>query len=432
MGSSESNNLDSNDSFNFKIKNEISDNKGAIDDETMIEYLEKAKYATCKIELNNSKYGSGFFCKIPSKDDENILMNVLLTNEHVLKYDDVFSEKEIKLIVNNKEKIISLKEERKRWSNKNLDYSCIEIIKKDKIKDFYYLDDKILKNDYSNDIYLEKNILIFGIMKNKKRGHSDGLIKGIKQFCFVHNCNTYPGCSGAVIVNKNNNLVIGVHKGELETEKKLILNVGIFIKYILEDIYKNNNMIKFEKNEIKHNLDIKNAKFFEIENIKITNIGNKEFKSLFFVIDSGISSKNLLFYENSKKNNIHKLTLDGPFSKGQNLNDIVTLFIKDPKVEEYNIFIYVREKPDGPNLSSPFKITVNLIGEEFDEIKILIEKYLNIENKGLDKKKVYEMYEELEMEFNLSSFIENEEIIKVIIKNNCDIKKIYKWIEYVI
>ena len=193
-----------------------------------------------------------------------------------------------------------------------------------------------------------------------------------------------------------------------------------------------NNMIKFEKNEIKHNLDIKNAKFFEIENIKITNIGNKEFKSLFFVIDSGISSKNLLFYENSKKNNKHKLTLDGPFSKGQNLNDIVTLFIKDPKVEEYNIFIYVREKPDGPNLSSPFKITVNLIREEFDEIKILIEKYLNIENKGLDKKKVYEMYEELEMEFNLSSIIENEEIIKVIIKNNCDIKKIYKWIEYVI
>ena len=317
MGSSESNNLDSNDSFNFKIKNEISDNKGVIDDETMIEYLEKAKYATCKIELNNSKYGSGFFCKIPSKDDENILMNVLLTNEHVLEYDDVFSEKEIKLIVNNKEKIISLKEERKRWSNKNLDYSCIEIIKQDQIKDFYYLDDKILKNDYSNDIYLEKNILIFGIMKNKKRGHSDGLIKGIKQFCFVHNCNTYPGCSGAVIVNKNNNLVIGVHKGELETEKKLILNVGIFIKYILEDIYKNNNMIKFEKNEIKYYLDIKNAKFFEIENIKITNIGNKEFKSLFFVIDSGISSKNLLFIENTIKNNIHKLTLDGPFSKGK-------------------------------------------------------------------------------------------------------------------
>ncbi len=220
MGSSESNNFDSNDSINFQIKNEISDNRGTIDDEAMSEYLEKAKYATCKIELNDSKYGSGFFCKIPSKDEENILINVLLTNEHVLEYDYVFSERDIKLIVNNKEKIISLKEERKRWSNKNLDYSCIEIIKQDKIKDFYGLDDKILKDDYSNDAYLGKNILIFGIMKNKKRGHSDGLIKSIKQFWFVHNCNTYPGCSGAVIVNKNNNLVIGVHKGELETKKK--------------------------------------------------------------------------------------------------------------------------------------------------------------------------------------------------------------------
>lgn len=224
MGSSGSNNFDSNGNIKFQIKNEISDNRGTIDDEAMSEYLEKAKYATFKIELNDSKYGSGFFCKIPSKDDENILINVLLTNEHLLEYDYVFSERDIKLIVNNKEKIISLKEERKRWSNKNLDYSCIEIIKQDKIKDLYGLDDKILKDDYSNDIYLGKNILIFGIMKNKKRGHSDGLIKSIKQFWFAHNCNTYPGCSGAVIVNKNNNLVIGVHKGELELETKKKIN----------------------------------------------------------------------------------------------------------------------------------------------------------------------------------------------------------------
>ena len=239
-------------------------------------------------------------------------------------------------------------------------------------------------------------------------------------------------------IEKLKNLI----KNQKELYDNKLENINKEMNQMKEDIeeyqnnngnYENNNMIKFEKNEIKHNLDIKNANFFEIENIKITNIGNKEFKSLFFVIESGISSKNLLFNENSKKNNnIHRLSLDGPFSKGKNLNNIVTLFIKDPKIEEYNIFIYVREKPDGPNLSSPFKITVNLIGEEFDEIKILIEKYLNIENKGLDKKKVYEMYEELEMEFNLSSFIENEEIIKVIIKNNCDIKKIYKWIEYVI
>jgi len=143
-----------------------------------------------------------------------------------------------------------------------------------------------------------------------------------------------------------------------------------------------------------------------------------------------------LFNENTKKkNNMHRLSLDGPFSKGKNLNNIVTLFIKNPKIEEYNIYIYVREMADGPNLSSPLKITVNLIGEEEeeeDEIEILIKKYLSNENNGLDKKKVYEMYMEIENEFHLSSLTEIDEIIKAIIKNNCDREKINKWIEEVI
>ena len=199
---------------------------------------------------------------------------------------------------------------------------------------------------------------------------------------------------------------------------------------------KNNNMIKFEKDEIKQDIDIKKANFFEIENIKITNIGNKEFEKLFFVIDTDISSKNFLFNENTKKkNNMHRLSLDGPFSKGKNLNNIVTLFIKNPKIEEYNIYIYVREMADGPNLSSPLKITVNLIGEEEeeeDEIEILIKKYLSNENNGLDKKRVYEMYMEIENEYHLSSLAEIDEIIKAIIKNNCDREKINKWIEEVI
>ena len=191
----------------------------------------------------------------------------------------------------------------------------------------------------------------------------------------------------------------------------------------------NNNMIKFDKNEIKQNLEINKANFFEIEDIKITNIGNKEFEKLFFVIDTDISSKNMLFNENSsKKNHIHRLCLDGPFLKRKNLNNIVTLYIKDPKIGEYNIFIYARESPDGDNLSSPLKITVNLIGSEDDEIKKLIEKYLKIGNKDIDKKQILEMYKELEAEFYLSSTIEKEEIIKAIIKNNCDRNNINEWI----
>ena len=252
----------------FKITiTERNEYRGTDDDETILEYVEKAKFATCKIEINESQYGSGFFCKIPYQEDENILINVLLTCEHVLEYDVVFSDKDLKIIVNNEEKIISLKKKRKRWSNKIMDYSCIEILKEDNIKDYYILDDKILKDDYSNDIYKGKNIFIFNIMKNKKWGHSDGLILDINKFNFYHSCNIDKGCSGGVIVNKNNNLVIGIHEGELKNNdnESKIINIGIFIKDIIEDIKKYK-----QKNIIDNNLyDLEDNKYINImSNIK--------------------------------------------------------------------------------------------------------------------------------------------------------------------
>ncbi len=72
-------------------------------------------------------------------------------------------------------------------------------------------------------------------MKTKRRGHSPGIIKYIQDHLFAHNCNTDPGCSGGAIVNKNNNCIIGLHKGEI-IKKKKIINCGIFIKNIIDNI----------------------------------------------------------------------------------------------------------------------------------------------------------------------------------------------------
>ena len=134
-------------------------------------------------------------------------------------------------------------------------------------------------------------------------------------------------------------------------------------------------LIIFEKDEIKQDLNIKNAKFFEIENIKITNIGNdKGFKNLYMVIDVNTSSDKLLFWEQRNGNHTyHRLTLDGPLLKGESLNDIITLYFKEPKIGEYTIFAYIREKPKGDNLSLPLKITINLI-EHSEKIERKIKK----------------------------------------------------------
>ena len=250
-----------------RIKNEISDGRGVVDDEIMLDLIEKARNATCKIDINEEVYGSGFFCKIPYTSNENNLLNVLLTCEHVLNKELVFSDKDININVNGEEKIIDLKTKRKKWSNKILDYSCIEILEDDNIDSFYQIDDIIFEKNYSKDVYLKKNknnIIIFAIMNNKKRGHSDGVIKKIDDYdehYFIHNCNTYPGCTGGVIVNKIKN-VVGMHKGEFTGENgNIINNIGIFIKDIIEDI---------KQNEYNNDDDIISVKKIEEED-KITN-----------------------------------------------------------------------------------------------------------------------------------------------------------------
>ena len=214
---------------------------------------------------------------------------------------------------------------------------------------------------------------------------------------------------------------------EINQMKEDNKKINVYIDNMAQII--DSKIIRFEKDEIKHYLSIKDASYkFEIDNIKIfniTKIGKKELKNLFFVIDTNISSKNLLF---EKGNTYYELSLNESFSKGENLNNNFTFFIKDPNFGEYNIFIYVREKLDGENLSSPLKITINVI-EDKEHTKKLIEKYLDIKNKCLDIKEVYQMYEDLDLEFCLSKIFDKEEIIEEIIENNCNRNKIVKWIE---
>ena len=141
------------------IKLESSDEKDMVNENSIIEFLSKAKKAICEIKMPNGKFGSGFFCKIPYTDNNNLLLPVLITCNHVLNEDSITS-KDITIILNGEVKTISLKQ-RKKWTDKALDFTCIEIKEKeDNIKTFYYLDDNVLDENCSNDCYLNKNVLI--------------------------------------------------------------------------------------------------------------------------------------------------------------------------------------------------------------------------------------------------------------------------------
>ena len=140
----------------------------------------------------------------------------------------------------------------------------------------------------------------------------------------------------------------------------------------VEEEFENNdkNIIKFEEEEIRHEISIKKAKFFYIENIIITNLnGNKGLDPLYFSIDTSRSPKDLLFVENSKNTTNHRLTLNGPLQKGEKLTNVVAFHFDNPKIGEHIIFIYAKEKPDTENLSKPLKIIINITEDPEDKKK---------------------------------------------------------------
>ena len=218
----------------YNIKLEISDEKGMINGNTMMNYLQKAINAVCEICVSTYKFGSGFFCKIPFMENNIIFLPVLITNNHVLSKKEL--EKEIKIKINGETKIIPLKG-RKKWTDEEMDFTCIEIKEKeDNIHTFFSLDDKVLDENYSNEWYLNQNVFIFAINKNDKQiGFSNGIIKKNQDSLFAYTCNTYPGCSGGCIVNQFNNNVIGIHRGAIETGKNAV-NAGIYIYNVIKSI----------------------------------------------------------------------------------------------------------------------------------------------------------------------------------------------------
>ena len=231
----------------YNIRLEKSDEKGMINGKAIMDYLSKALNAVCEICLSNG-FGSGFFCKIPYTQSNNLLLPVLLTNNHVLSKDAI--ENDIKIKINDETKTLSLKG-RKKWTDKEMDFTCIEIKEEeDDIHTFFNLDDKILYKNYSNNCYLNQNVLIFGINKNDNQiGFSNGVIKINKDSFFAHTCNSFKGCSGGCIVNQFNNNVIGIHKGEIETGNEKAVNAGIYIYNVI-------NRIKQSKENISQKVKI--------------------------------------------------------------------------------------------------------------------------------------------------------------------------------
>ena len=139
-----------------------------------IDELYNNEDALCKIikELKNNlgKFGTGFFCEI--KDKEIPFERALFTNNHVLDETDIENNKEIEIEYLNEKKYIKMTRNRRKFTNKSLDYTCIEIFKEDNITKFFEIDNSFNQKNENNLKYS----FILQYTLDGKLSHSSGTI----------------------------------------------------------------------------------------------------------------------------------------------------------------------------------------------------------------------------------------------------------------
>lgn len=255
----------------IEIKDELKLNN-PIDD---ISNIMKVAKGTVKIELDNDKgVASGFFLKLERNNKE---FYCLMTNAHVITKEMITNQEKIKIKYDNETKEINLElNEKERiifcFMAFGIDITIIEIIPKDGIKDKTYFLNPNTDNNYEE--FIGKNIQIIQFPDGKKLSKSEQKIteRFTKiDYMFYHNASTIEGSSGSPIILKDDDKVLGIHKGGIRGKKK---NVGIFIGKILDKIkeYKRNGegkdyyedgKIKYEGNFVDDEYDDEKGKFYD-------------------------------------------------------------------------------------------------------------------------------------------------------------------------
>ena len=197
--------------------------------------LQKGENATCKIR-NLNKVGSGFICKLNLINEEP--KKFLFTNNHILDENFFNNNNNLVIIYKDKEKEIKLNNKIK-YTNKNLDFTIIEIQDEDNISDYFEID--LYINSEENQ-YLKRDIGILQYPNGNELSFDKGEVKSITNYRLIHTVSTDYGSSGSPIFLIENLKIIGVHNSRWKK-----LNAGIFMKNILDDLNFKSQAIIYKK-----------------------------------------------------------------------------------------------------------------------------------------------------------------------------------------
>ena len=220
----------------------------------------------------------------------------------------------------------------------------------------------------------------------------------------------------------------------------------------------NSIKIQFDSKKVDKEIDIKNSKFFTIDNIIIKNIGNSSYKNLYLIKDEITSSKFINFSFNSKVIDKFELPLKEELKPNDTYSATTLLSITNAKHEQkYKMVFYVREKGADKNLSEAYEINIKITDFEqernvkankiYEEIKKeypnneqllnkneIINKLLNnnfnkneIKNEINNKIKALKIYDDLRLYYK--NHIDRNEALNIIIEKNFDKKKIKEFID---
>ena len=177
-----------------------------------------------------------------------------------------------------------------------------------------------------------------------------------------------------------------------------------FSKIIRSDI-DNPIKVKFEQKNIEKTIETKDAKFININNINIKNVGNTSIHKLYFFKDQEKSSNDFCFFGNSKAINEYELTMPGEFEPNQSLPYTISMNINNPKPgQEYKAIIYAKENKD--IISDPFEIIIKINKPQEDQMK----------QKQIQANQIYD---EIKSQFlNHEDLVNKNDIINKLIQNN--------------
>ena len=176
-----------------------------------------------RINKKDGNFEIGYFIQLKDKNDKSYL--ALVTNPNVLGDIDNNS---LKITIDNEPKSIELGDI--RYENKTYIKAVIEIKDKSNIKYFFEIDENVYKSELEISMnYHNESIYIIQYDNGDNISVLYGIINGVCGKQIKYSANITSEIKDNIILNLNNNKILGLDINQLKKEKN-----GIFINDLID------------------------------------------------------------------------------------------------------------------------------------------------------------------------------------------------------